>query len=367
MEDKPRLTIQGWYHASQPPVGADMASLKQVMSKGESTLAFDPIDIGPQRSPASARLLSPKDVEALAQWLNPVYLQPDTMKSIHKKFCKESSIQLQSFLKESLSQSIAAAALHCDTCEHLGQGRRPPSYVVGVRGGWKLVGPPHKRRHLQYTSNPNDNSNGNSNSDGKMHKEVSNEGSCGVLLSQVYAEMFRSAAFARYLRALTTLTPTAVRGEVRRFRPGLDYTVAYYGAMSDCTRLDATLCFVDCTSEGAQELWEDGDAGGFECYMAADDTDSDAADAAEVYRTDTTDEDQLLSVSPGCNVLNLVMRDKGTMKFVKYVGAIAPGSRWDVTVEYDLLKQEGEEESGMQEEEVDDDQIKKKKKRSNNK
>ena len=35
------------------------------------------------------------------------------------------------------------------------------------------------------------------------------------------------------------------KDEVRRFRAGLDYTVAHYGAMTKVPRLDATLCFVD--------------------------------------------------------------------------------------------------------------------------
>lgn len=32
---------------------------------------------------------------------------------------------------------------------------------------------------------------------------------------------------------------------MRRFRPGLDYTVAHHGGMTAIPRLDATLCFVD--------------------------------------------------------------------------------------------------------------------------
>ena len=44
---------------------------------------------------------------------------------------------------------------------------------------------------------------------------------------------------------LTALRPTGYRDELRRFRPGLDYTVAHHGAMTVTARLDATLCFVD--------------------------------------------------------------------------------------------------------------------------
>ena len=44
---------------------------------------------------------------------------------------------------------------------------------------------------------------------------------------------------------LTALRPIGYRDELRRFRPGLDYTVAHHGAMTVTARLDATICFVD--------------------------------------------------------------------------------------------------------------------------
>ena len=89
-------------------------------------------------------------------------------------------------------------------------------------------------------------------------------------------------------------------------------------------RIDATLCFVDTRDKDMEELWDSGDVGGFECYIAAeDDTDADAT--AEVYKAEGDDEDgDLLSVQAGCNVLNIVMRDQGVMKFVKFVSHKAP-------------------------------------------
>ena len=36
------------------------------------------------------------------------------------------------------------------------------------------------------------------------------------------------------------------------------------------------------------------------------------------------------------NTLNLVMRDEGTMKFVKYVSHAAPSSRWDIAAVYQV-------------------------------
>jgi hypothetical protein len=46
----------------------------------------------------------------------------------------------------------------------------------------------------------------------------------------------------------------------------------------------------------------------------------------------------------GANELSLVLRDEGVMRFIKYVSAKAPGSRWDVAFEYDLPEEEEEEE-----------------------
>ena len=43
-----------------------------------------------------------------------------------------------------------------------------------------------------------------------------------------------------------------------------------------------------------------------------------------------------MSVSPGFNVLSLVMRDQDTLRFIKYVSAAAPSSRWDVCAEYEI-------------------------------
>ena len=63
----------------------------------------------------------------------------------------------------------------------------------------------------------------------------------------------------------------------------------------------------------------------------------------------------LLSVSACNNTLNLVMRDEGVMRFVKYVSAAAPGSRWDIAVEYEiappLAAGSDSEESEMEEDE----------------
>jgi len=51
-------------------------------------------------------------------------------------------------------------------------------------------------------------------------------------------------------------------------------------------------------------------------------------------RGDATDEDALISCSASANTLNIILRDKSLMKFVKFLSHDAPSSRWDVAVEF---------------------------------
>ncbi|KAG9101989.1 hypothetical protein FS749_000554 [Ceratobasidium sp. UAMH 11750] len=48
------------------------------------------------------------------------------------------------------------------------------------------------------------------------------------------------------------------------------------------------------------------------------------------------DDGTLLTVQPGFNRLVIALRDSGVLKFVKYVSAAAPGSRWDVFGEWEV-------------------------------
>ena len=60
----------------------------------------------------------------------------------------------------------------------------------------------------------------------------------------------------------------------------------------------------------------------------------DATEVAESYRTYDNKGDDILSVSAASNALSLVLRKQNLLRFVKYVSAAAPGSRWDVSAEF---------------------------------
>jgi prolyl 3-hydroxylase /prolyl 3,4-dihydroxylase len=348
--DKPRLSISGWFHGPTPPEGSDQASLKLLMAKGDDSQPFETIfpDPGPANAPVEGEL-SPSQQEAdrkvLAAFINPVYLEEGAIKQINRQFCDESSIQLHSFLKEDLAEDILKKLLAEDKRSQLGDFLCPSSYNIGLQEwdptmvGWAAEGPSHKRRHLQHSGD---------------------QGAFG--LERVREHLFKVPAFARFLEELTCLRPRSSRAAVRRFRPGLDYTVAHHGAVVTEPRLDATLCFVDDGALDAKEKekeggpaeeaeeeddddsyeptkadkWDSGDVGAFECYITSD---GDEGEAAEVYKAkqeEEGDDSQLLSVSPGFNVLSLVMRDQDTLRFIKYVSAAAPSSRWDVCAEYEI-------------------------------
>ena len=73
--------------------------------------------------------------------------------------------------------------------------------------------------------------------------------------------------------------------------------------------------------------------GGSKCYIVADkDGEEEGPDLEYNYENDT----ELLSVSSSNNTLLLVYQDPGTMRYVKDVGSGAPGSRWDVALEYNV-------------------------------
>lgn len=185
--------------------------------------------------------------------------------------------------------------------------------------------------------------------------DSNDEEDVGFALSGVAESLIGGASFVKFIQAITGCTLTHSRHAVRRFRPGLDYTVAHFGAISSDETLDMSLCFVG----GDDAAWDDGELGGFECYMPADDA-SNARASAEVY---TAEGEGVLSLSAAFNSLNLVKRAANTLKFTKcislaphspslcclshftsvhptlrYISCLAPASRWDISAEFLLSK-----------------------------
>ena len=327
--DRPRLSLQGWYHASEPPKNIEQATLQQLKSRDDKkqTAAAKP-ELEFEKEEADKAVLSEEDKEYLVKYLKDEYLTEASINEIQKKFENDSSVQLRNFLRDSWVPKMEPQKMSIYDESY---------YKSGISSEWKLRGPAHKQRFLQYQPDT-------------THAEDSQM--VGSLLHHVKTKVFESEQFARYLKRLTSLEkPTGVRhGQIRRFRPGLDYTVAHYGLLLEQSVLDATMCFVYDDNDD-KDVWESGDVGGFECYIEADDGEDDAAD--EYNEEDDT---ELLSVSASNNTLSLVYRDPGTMRFVKYVGSSAPSSRYDICMEYEVPESQDEEEEEEEEEDANPEQ-----------
>jgi hypothetical protein len=331
--------LEGWYHAKEAPVQIQDATLNQLKVVGEGEDAegtYTLADTWSDDAADSDLTLAPADRLFLSQYINETYLKEESMHEIREAFEDMSSVQLRQFMLPCWADRIQSAAMKQD--QGLGRGMPPSDYSACTTRNWIAVGPSHKQRFLKYVGKSGDDTD------------------AGSMLLEMQTSLFQSPSFGRYLKRVTSLgIPRGYRGRIRRFRPGLDYTVAHYGILTKEPVLDATVCF--CAGKGEQVqvdeetgetigsdedvLWGSGDCGGFECYIAADD---EKEEAAAEYTTE--DDTELLSVSASNNTLSLVYRDPGTMRFVKYVGCRAPSSRWDISMEYQISAgdQEGREE-----------------------
>jgi prolyl 3-hydroxylase /prolyl 3,4-dihydroxylase len=394
--DKPRLSIQGWYHAEHPPKGSNFASLAQILTKDElDSLPFTPLPAPdvvaeiyssypstdhlviptptpstPTATPIATEItdfLPQADVDKLLQWMNPSYLTLKSIQQIQSQFKADSSIQLHNFLSAEISQLILDNLIEADELCQLGHSRPSMNYSVGETGHWKIKGPSHKQRYMVY-SKPQPQTprarRGNSSHQPQAPHQVTIDDAntvIGEILADLYKSFFNTPEFLRYLYLVTMIPLKESKHEIRRFRCGLDYLVANMSSLlSDQALLDVTMCFVNNKLKKYQRLWDSGDIGGYECYIEAD-KDIDSAATAEIYRVneENPEEDtELLSIQGGFNRLNIVLRDTGVMKFIKFVSYRAPSSRWDLAMEYKIderyFEDDGEE-GGSEDEDSESD------------
>lgn len=395
---EPRVSISGWFHAPQPPLGAEksasLAQLKTVASANEVAYEILPQIEKPVMRPSLADgiddstshgnsgALSRRDhgargcsapsvprtlLEAasesclrfLSYFLNPAYLKVDTLKMVRSQLRGQGVVQMAAFLRPEIVEPLLHAAAAADRSDGLGGGK-PPNYEAGLRGsGWKVVGPPHLQRFLRYEPSGQDVKAGASSK--KTEHTNSKKDIAAAAGDQLLgvASILRSPPFLWLLAQIAGCHPHEARVSIRRFRPGMDYTLAHAGqmlkakALKRAPVLDASFVVVPPAKPGAERArraaaaWDSGDVGGFECLVPRDDSST----AAEVYNVHDDTVDGVTSVHPITNALVLAFRPPATMRFVKYVSAVAEGSRWDVNVEYRLLMQAVAGKRGGEEEE----------------
>lgn len=375
-----RMAISGWYHIPQegeegfdPDLEAKLdekSSLQQLQGKAEQ---FDEPQLSWIKPAANgsrevADELTEADLEFLLHYMTPNYLTPDTVDELNELFADESTLQLTNFLSEKYAARLKDYLL--EQSEDLDQGS-PRKY--------RIAGPPYKHRYAYMQPAVG------------LATDVEAGGDPYL---EVLDSLLPSLAFRKWLSLATGLSLMRCAVLARRFRKGLDYQLAQNYEGED-PQLEFTLCITPTPgwandgedqvehengtnggtpngpTEGNAESRSKDSVGGYELYMAGDEADGDddgsddgvpvpqshtgagdrrsaksrKADPA-VYRAADYDEDDgiLFSNAASWNTMSIVLRDEGTLKFVKYVSRAAKGDRYDFTGYFEVEHNDEEEE-----------------------
>lgn len=441
-----RLSISGWFHRPQPDepgfsqeeedrelnAEKEFSSVASLSSKNFAA-PFDEYAEERYGEPPLPGTPLPKDyIKFLSHFLNPAYLTTKVQATLFEKFGEESHLLLSEFLRKDVAEEVERVLRKKDEEDGLVWWKntdgtrvgfdtvRIAPHAVGTAKSanaseedhrWVLAGPPHRERFatLHQAVTPKTAPTVDLSAPSPLSPMPS---SPADVLEVLTHQLFPSAPFRHLVANMTQLITLAARPvRVRRFRPGLDYTLA---RSDDETVLDLTLTLTpdvladakkqikqtvrpkglaakrqsESRSFGTisksdvtkvEKMWDTGDIGGWECYLAPHEGEEDpavyqsaasrraqkaaeapeaeaSAEAVEATEDDgdenfeDMDEDEddfdgvLLNVTPSFNTLNVVLRDEGVMRFVKYLGASAGGSRWDISAEYTVGAAEIEDE-----------------------
>lgn len=380
-----RMAISGWFHIPQKGEDgyeegleeklAERSSLAQLQGRGDIYDLPQPKTVvcedesqevegkgkGKMEEQPNDTEFTEADLNFLIQYIAPSYLTPDIAEEMSETFTNESSLNLEQFLSEKFSARVR------EYIEEQEKKTLPQSSdEIQAQTGWTVARPPHKQRYMFL-----------------QHSTVAQDEKSP--LQELLNDVFPSPAFRKWLAAITGAERlTSYDFMARRFRRGQDYTLAS-GYDGEEPRLEFTLSLTPTPGwekETEEEEEEDDDeeegengesekkpkaepkekepksdaeepaVGGYEIYMAGDDEEE--GDAA-IYRSAAADEDDgiLFSTAAGWNRLSIVLRDSGTLKFVKYVSAAAKGDRWDITGEMGVEFNDDDED----EDEDEDDEM----------
>ncbi|KAH9909360.1 Oxoglutarate and iron-dependent oxygenase degradation C-term-domain-containing protein [Xylariomycetidae sp. FL2044] len=412
-----RMAISGWFHIPQLGEDGYVEGAEEKLAKNSGLMQLqgnpDQYDL-PQARPVAVVKESDAqsssedaefdegDLEFLLKYMAPTYLTPDTLEQISEHFDEDSSITLPNLLGKKFSEKLR---------DYITAQEAKPvpqtSEEVEKGSSWRVSKPPHKHRYmyLQPSNSPDGvgvgsgSSAASSNGDGEEKKKNKDEASSSSSSSsspirELLDEFLPSPQFRRWLQMATGCAIESHEFLARRFRRGLDYTLAT--GHEGKPRLEVSLGLTptkgwggdddDDIDDAAEEEDDDEEpskkaktngkakkangttkkskrqeaeaeagagaepveVGGHEVYMAGDDAE-DGEDAA-VYRTSSEDDNILFFQAAAWNQMSLVLRDRGALKFVKYVSRSARGDRWDVCGTFEV---EEEEEEGDDDEKVE--------------
>lgn len=365
-----RMAVSGWFHIPQVGEegyvkGAEEAQLKNsglMQLQGNPDQHDEPhAKAIPVKESKTFEDFEESDIELLLKFLAPTYLTPDTLEQMQEHFDENSSITLANILNKKFSARLKEYISRKET-EQLPE----ESDKIEKETGWRVAKPPHKHRFLYLQS-------------GQSEKEDSP-------IKELVEEFLPSTQFRAWLAMATNCTIESHDVLARRFRKGLDYTLATghegkprlelnfgltptsgWGDEDDeaaAEEAEAEQNGNGAKSKGKkskskskdkgkgkapakEDKEEPEEVGGHEVYMAGDDGDDE--DAA-IYKSSADDDNILFFQAATWNKLTIVLRDSGTLRFVKYVSRKARGDRWDISATYDI------EETGDDDEDEDEDE-----------
>lgn len=366
-----RMAISGWFHI--PQVGEDGwvegAEREAARKSGLMQLQGNPDQHDlPQANPvkvdeaeSESEGFGEADLEFLLKYLAPTYLTPDTMERVAEHFEEEFSITLADILHPKFAARIRKY-VEAQEAKAL-----PETSEEIEKGDWKVARPPHKARYLYLQP-------------GQTHAKDSP-------IKELIDVLLPSKQFRMWLQMATR---SAIKNHdiiARRFRRGKDYTLATGHEGDPRLELNIGLTPTDGwgDDEGDEDDDEDGseasseaeaeaddkkktngsskntngkgkgkaidkapepvetkepaEVGGHEVYMAGDD---DSNEDAAIYKSSADDDNILFFQAAAWNKMTLVLRDSGTLRFVKYVSQSAKGDRWDVSGSFDIEEQDEE-------------------------
>ncbi|KAI0390955.1 Oxoglutarate and iron-dependent oxygenase degradation C-term-domain-containing protein [Xylariaceae sp. FL0594] len=414
-----RMAISGWFHIPQVGEEGYVEGAEEQNAKKSSLMQLQgnpdqydvpraqPVPVDPEEE---EKEFDEADLEFLLRFMAPTYLTPDTLEQISEHFGDDSSITLPNLLGKKFAARLREYVLEQEAAS---KDLPEKSTDIEKETPWRVARPPHKHRYLYIQSSPDDKKSSKDGGKGKGKSKANGKGTEGKNgsddakirspLTELLQEFLPSPQFRRWLQLATGCKIESHDFLARRLRRGKDYTLAT--GHQGKPRLELNLGITPTKGWGDVEEEEDeeekdaastsksskgkkakkdkskvkgkksgkgkqeeeeveeeeeadeGEVGGHEVYMAGDEGD-DNEDAA-VYKSssgDGEDDNILFFQAAAWNRMSLVLRDSGSLRFVKYVSRRAKGDRWDISGTFEVEEEEDEDDEDEEEAETDKEQ-----------
>ncbi|KAJ4287201.1 putative component of NuA3 histone acetyltransferase complex [Kalmusia sp. IMI 367209] len=395
-----RMAISGWFHIPQEGEDgyeegleeklAERSSLAQLQG-GKADVFDEPqshwVENPHWEAQAKAQddQMTADEMDFLLKYMNPNYLVPDTVEDITRLFSDESSVRLAEFLSPKFCLRLRE---YLESKDNEPNPSLPANPFFTTQSQVGVARPPHKHRFLYRKA--------------VQPIQTSYPDTASLTpYDDLVDVLFPHPAFTKWLSLVTGITLTRSNILARRFRRGMDYTLATAYDEEDpqlevCLGITPSKGWGDEDEEDeappqngsssktngkavalAAALKPEEEVGGYEMYMAGDEDESTDAGAPEastatgagqrrkakadpaVYKSAAGDDDDgiLFSQPAAWNNLAIVLRDRNVLRFTKYVSRAAQGDRWDVCGEYgvEFGEDDDEDEDEDEDEEGEED------------